>query len=242
MMTVHEVSALTGVTVRALQYYDRLGLLSPAARSEAGYRLYDDAALERLQQIMFFRELEFPLRDIRRILSSPDFDRDKALAQQIELLTLRREHLDKLIALARAIREKGEHQMDFKPFDKSTLDDYTTRAKEAWGDTEAWREYEQKAQKRSSGDEQTLAGDFMDLFRDFGAVKALDPASPEVQAKVASLQSFISEHYYHCSDEILSGLGKMYGADNEFSANIDAAGGEGTAAFVSRAIEIYCKR
>ena len=90
MMTVNEVSKLTGVSIRTLQYYDKIGLLHPAKYTEAGYRLYDDAALETLQQILLFRELEFPLKDIKEIISSPDFDRSKALEQQIELLKLKR--------------------------------------------------------------------------------------------------------------------------------------------------------
>ena len=90
MMTVHAVSKLTGVSIRALQYYDEIGLLPPTRYTEAGYRLYDDAALERLQQILLFRELEFPLKEIKRILENPAFDRSKALEQQIELLTLKR--------------------------------------------------------------------------------------------------------------------------------------------------------
>ena len=93
MMTVKEVSRLTGISIRTLQYYDKLGLL-PAMRTESGYRLYDDAALERLQQILLFRELEFPLRDIRTILDNPNFDRRKALRQQIELLTLKKQRLE----------------------------------------------------------------------------------------------------------------------------------------------------
>ncbi len=90
MRTVHEVSALTGVSIRTLQYYDKIGLLHPTEYTEAGYRLYDDAALETLQQILLFRELEFPLKDIKEIIGSPDFDRSKALGQQIELLKLKK--------------------------------------------------------------------------------------------------------------------------------------------------------
>ena len=89
MMTVHEVSKLTGVSVRTLQYYDSVGLLHPAEYTESGYRLYDDAALEKLQQILLFRELEFPLKEIKQIIQSPGFDRNKALKQQIALLTLK---------------------------------------------------------------------------------------------------------------------------------------------------------
>ena len=115
MRTVHEVSRLTGVSIRTLQYYDRIGLLPPAEYTDAGYRLYDDAALETLQQILLFRELEFPLKDIGRIIHNPSFDRQKALDQQIELLELKKEHLDSLITLARGIRTSGgKSKIDFQ--------------------------------------------------------------------------------------------------------------------------------
>ena len=140
MMTVKEASRLTGISIRTLQYYDKLGLL-PAMRTESGYRLYDDAALERLQQILLFRELEFPLRDIRTILDNPNFDRRKALRQQIELLTLKKQHLEDLIRLARTLQVAGGHTMQFKEFDTSRIDEYTRRAKESWGDTPAYREF-----------------------------------------------------------------------------------------------------
>ena len=147
MMTVKEASRLTGISIRTLQYYDKLGLL-PAMRTESGYRLYDDAALERLQQILLFRELEFPLRDIRTILDNPNFDRRKALRQQIELLTLKKQHLEDLIRLARTLQAAGGHTMQFKEFDTSRIDEYTRRAKESWGDTPAYREFEQNAAER----------------------------------------------------------------------------------------------
>ena len=101
MKTVKEVSRLTGVSVRALHHYDAIGLLKPIRVTEAGYRLYDDTALARLQSILLFRELEFPLRDIKRILDDPNFDQSAALADQIKLLELRQEQLGRLIALAR---------------------------------------------------------------------------------------------------------------------------------------------
>ena len=107
MRTVHEVSGLAGVSIRTLQYYDKIGLLRPAEYTDAGYRLYDDTDLERLQQILLFRELEFPLKEIRKIMESPDYDRDRALEQQIALLTLKKEHLENLIELARGIKETG---------------------------------------------------------------------------------------------------------------------------------------
>ena len=91
--SVNEVSKLTGVSIRTLQYYDTIGLLKPDGYTASGYRLYDDTALERLQQILLFKELEFPLKEIKRIIDAPDFDRDKALSQQIELLTMKKEFI-----------------------------------------------------------------------------------------------------------------------------------------------------
>ena len=152
MMTVHEVCSLTGVSIRALQYYDEIGLLPPARYTEARYRLYDAAALERLQQVLLFRELEFPLKDIQRIIRSPSFDRQKALDQQIALLELKKERLDNLIRLAREIRSSGvKTKMDFSAFDTEKMDEYAAKAKEVWGETPAYREYEQKAAGRGEG-------------------------------------------------------------------------------------------
>lgn len=133
MKTVHEVSEIAGVSVRTLRYYDEVGLLKPAAVSEAGYRLYDDAALERLQHILMYRELQFPIKDVKSILNSPDFDRNRALEQQIELLTLKKEHLETLILFARGIQGIGVRNLDFTAFDARKLDEYVRQAKEAMG-------------------------------------------------------------------------------------------------------------
>ena len=240
MMTVHEVSRLTGVSIRTLQYYDRIGLLHPADYTDAGYRLYDDAALETLQQILLFRELEFPLRDIRRIIQNPAFDRQKALDQQISLLELKREHLDNLIALARGIRNTGEKKMDFSAFDTQKMDEYTAKAKQAWGDTPAWQEYEQKTKGLSKEETMETGHQMMSIFAAFGAIRSSDPASAEARALVRKLQDFISAHYYTCTDQILSGLGQIYAAGGEMTENIDKAGGAGTADFAAEAIRIFC--
>ena len=241
MMTVHEVHTLTGVSIRTLQYYDRIGLLPPAARTDAGYRLYDDAALERLQQILLFRELEFSLKEIQSILQSPNFDREKALEQQIRLLTLKREHLDNLIAFARGFKQVGGKNMNFSAFDTEKMDAYTAQAKAQWQHTEAYQEFSEKNKGRSKEAEEALARGLMSIFADFGRCKAADPASPEAQALVKRLQSYITEHYYRCTSEMLRSLGAMYGAGGEFTENIDRAGGEGTAKFAERAIAAYCE-
>ena len=242
MRTVHEVSRLTGVSIRTLQYYDSIGLLRPADYTESGYRLYDDAALETLQQILLFRELEFPLREIRRIIESPDFDREKAIDQQIELLRLKRERLENLITLACEIKQGGFTHMDFTAFDKTKLEKYTRRARAEWGNTPEFREYEQKAEGRSDQESSVLTSRMMQIFAELGEEKQNDPASGKVQELVRKLQAFISEHFYTCSDQILSGLGQMYAAGGEMTENIDKAGGKGTGAFVNQAIQVFCAK
>ena len=184
MMTVNEVSRLAGVSIRTLQYYDKIGLLHPGERSEAGYRLYDEAALETLQQILLFRELEFPLSEIKNIIRRPDFDRSRALEQQIELLTLKKERLEGLITLARGIKEIGENNMDFKAFDKSKIEDYRARAKAQWGETDAYKEYEMKNSGRSAETENTVNAGIMRIFEEFGKIKAAAPESEGAQALV----------------------------------------------------------
>ena len=242
MMTVHEVSKLAGVSIRTLQYYDKIGLLHPTGYTEAGYRLYDDTELERLQHILLFRELEFPLRDIKAILDSPDFDRSKALEQQIELLKLKKEHIQNMIDFALGVKMLGVKHMDFKAFDKSKLDEYSRQAKELYGNMPEYKEMEEKQKNRTEEDEKILADRFMLLFKEAGEMKDMDPASAEAQHLVKRIQDYITENMYTCSDKILRGLGMMYSGGGDFTKNIDAYGGEGTAAFVDQAIQIYCDK
>lgn len=241
MKTVNEVSTLTGVSARALHYYDSIGLLKPAQVTGSGYRLYDDAALERLQHILLFKELQFPLKEIRRILDSPDFDRNLALEQQLNLLLLQKEHLENLIDMARGIRMTGVRNLDFTAFDAKKIDEYAAQAKAAWGKTAAYKEFEEKARDRSPQESDVINHNFMELFREFGELRAKNcfPDSPEVQGQVQKLRDFITEHFYNCTPEILGELGKMYAGGGAFTETIDGKGGKGTADFASRAINIY---
>lgn len=238
--TIREISCISGVSKRTLQYYDQIGLLKPAAYSPAGYRLYDEAALETLQQILLYRELEFSLKEIRCILSSDDFDRNRALEQQIDLLTMKKEHLENLIMFARGLHGVGVKNLDFKAFDTKRMDEYVRRAKEAWGKTEAYRQFEEKQRSRTPDDEQRLEKALMELLGRFGAVREATPDSARVQALVQELRDFITLHFYECTLPILRGLGKMYAGGGSMTENIDAVGGAGTAAFINAAIEACC--
>lgn len=237
MKTVKEVAKISGVSVRTLHHYDAIGLLHPTRVTDAGYRLYDNGALAKLQAILLLRQLQFPLKQIKEILDAPGFEPVDALEDQIKLLELQREHLGRLISYARQIQERGVFSMDFKAFDRSKMDQYAAEVKEKWGKTEAYREYEQK-----SKDKQPNAEALMELFAEIGTVRHLDPASEEAQDKVSKVQSFITANFYNCTKQILQGLGQMYVADERFRENIDRAGGAGTAEFVSKAIEIYCSK
>ena len=239
MMTVNEVSKLTGVSIRTLQYYDTIGLLKPIEYTESGYRLYDDTSLERLQQILLFKELEFPLKEIKKIIDAPNFDRNKALEQQIELLTMKKEHLENLISFARGIKGIGVKYMDFKVFDTRKIDEYSKRAKEQWGQTSEYKEFEEKTKNWTKDDEVTVANEFMQLFVEFGQMKEMDPEDEQVQLQVRKLQDYITDHFYTCSDKILCGLGRMYAGGGELTENIDDVGGVGTAEFASKAIDIF---
>ena len=240
MMNIGEVSALTHVSIRTLRHYDRIGLLRPTRVTEAGYRQYDEAALQRLHTILLFRELEFSLADIQRIIDAPDFDPTDALEQQITLLTMRREHIDNLILLARGLKAKGMKHMDFSAFDTRKIDDYAAQAKAAWGKTEAWQEYESRSRTRAQ-DKQS-GETLMALFAGFGNRRHIDPASDEAQQMAQQLQDFITTNFYTCTPPILRSLADMYDGGGDFTRSIDQAGGEGTAAFIASAIRIYCER
>ena len=243
MKTVHEVSKLAGISVRTLHHYDAIGLLSPTKITEAGYRLYDDDALERLQCILIFKELEFPLKDIKAILDSPNFERNKALEQQIQLLTMKKEHLENLIDLARGIQAIGVKKlMDFEAFDTKKIDEYAKQAKESYGTTPAYKEFEEKSKGRSKEQEKAISVGMMNLFADFGKLLSLAPSDDVVQAKVAELRAYITEHFYNCTPEILNSLGQMYAGGGSMTENISNYAGEGTAEFAAEAIQIYCAR
>lgn len=240
MRTVNEVSKITGVSVRTLHHYDAIGLLKPTKVTEAGYRMYDDTAISRLQSILLFRELQFPLKEIKAILDNPDFDPIQALTQQIKLLELQYQHIGELISFAREIKVKGVTTMNFEVFDKSEIEQYKAEAKAKWGDTQAYRDFEQRETTQSYPEYGENSKRLMTIFAEIGTLRHLSPSANKVHEKISALQKFITDNYYFCTDEILEGLGHMYVCDERFKKNIDKAGGDGTAEFVSRAISVYC--
>lgn len=240
MKSVKEVSSLTGVSIRTLHYYDSIDLLKPTQVTESGYRLYDDTALERLQSILLFRELQFPLKDIKKILGSPNFDRAKALEQQIELLELRKAHIEDLISLAREIQMNGEIILDFSAFYTTKIDEYTAKAKETWGGTDAYKEYEEKTAGKSDSEKITAGEGLMKIFVEIGENRDCPADSECVQVLVAKLREYITQNFYNCTPEIFRSLSNMYCGGGEMTENIDKYCGSGTAEFAAQAIAAYC--
>ncbi len=247
-MTVHEISRISGLSVRTLHHYDKIGLFRPAAHSEAGYRLYDDASLERLLFIMLYRTLGFPLKDIKSLLESKHFDRNAALRQQIEMLALKKERLENMITLAQGLLWRGTNPVDpctvsskdFELLEPKSLKATIQKAKGNVTQNDLFKEYAKKSKQRTKKENRQLEEEMLSLFTEFGKVRSSDPASEKVQRMVKELNDFITEHFYTCTPEILAYLGRVYAGGGEFTETIDAAGGEGTGAFVCEAIRIYC--
>lgn len=243
MLKINELASCAGVTVRTLHYYDEINLLKPTKITEAGYRLYDDAAIETLQQVLFFRELDFPLDEIKAIISSPAFDKIRALENHRELLFKKRERLDNLINLVDNLI-KGENNMSFKEFDMTEIEktkkEYAQEVKERWGNTDAYIESERKMKNYGAEEWKQISDESGRILKAFADSRDEAPESDEAQELVGQWQAFITDKYYTCTNEILAGLGEMYISDERFTKNIDSYGA-GTADFIAKAIKIYCK-
>ena len=240
-MQIKEFAEFTGVSVRTLHYYDEIGLLQPAkVDCSTGYRFYDEESLLRMQEILFYRELDFSLKSISEILSSSNYDKAKALHEQKQLLILKKERLERLIlAIDGAV--KGENVM--VAFDNSEFEKYKAEAQEKWSNTDAYKEHAEKTKNYSKQKWNNLAEGMDHIMGEFAVCMKNGKMfnSEETQSLVKKLQNHICENYYNCTNEILEGLGKMYVADERFKKNIDKHA-DGTAAYVREAINYYCKK
>lgn len=239
MKTVKEVSRLTGVSVRALHHYDAIGLLKPSRVTDAGYRLYDEAALERLYMILVFRELGLSLKDIQSLLDAPDYDRNRMLEIQIQLMQAKIGHLQNRISFAKGIQLMGVKEMDFINFDPKKPDDYGTQAKALYGKTDAYKEYAKKTKNRTKEQENALGDQVMDFFVRLGQMCPMAPDCEAAQRWAKELQTFITEHYYTCTPQILKCLAESYADGGAMNENIDRAAGKGTGLFAKQVIDAY---
>ena len=232
-MQIKEFAELTGVSVRTLHYYDEIGLLTPSEVDvQTGYRFYDEKTLERMQEILFYRELDFSLKTIGQIISSPDYDKQQALSRQRQLLIAKKERLERLIDALDGL-EKGEGLM--KNEYEALKNKYAEEVKQRWGDTAAYRESEER------GTDFVKAAPLLDaVMEGFAELdrSGMAPDSEPAKMQVEKLQRCITDNFYTCTDEILAGLGEMYVADERFRKNIDKHG-EGTAEFISACIKQY---
>lgn len=246
---VKEVSKIVGISVRALHHYDEIGLLKPENLTEAGYRLYSDKDLERLQQILFFKELDFSLQEVKEILDNPNFDRKRALKSHKELLVEKKKRIEKIIkSVEKTIDSiEGEIEMDkkemFDGFDMSEIErikeKYAEEAKAKYGNTEAYKESEEKTSKYTKEDWNNIQKSTEEIYKKIIDNMDKGVADPKVQAAVGELRQQITDNFYNCTPEIFRGLGDLYVADERFTKNIDKYK-EGLAAFLKEAMHYYC--
>ncbi|MGN1333753.1 MAG: MerR family transcriptional regulator [Anaerovoracaceae bacterium] len=242
-MMINEAAELAGVTVRTLHHYDKIGLLSPAKSEGNGYRDYGEEELLRLQQILFLKEMDFPLEEIKEMLDAPGLDRSRMMEAQHDLLLKKKQRLEKIIALLEA-EMRGGSKMSFKEFDMKEIEEcrkkYADEVHEKWGGTEAYKESEERTKNYDEGKWQKVSVEQSEIFAEFATLAAeeVKPDSSEAMALAAKWQKYISDNFYKCTDEILAGLAEMYIADERFKVNLDKAG-DGTAEFMSESLEAY---
>ncbi|WP_253289258.1 MerR family transcriptional regulator [Lachnoclostridium sp. MSJ-17] len=236
-MQIKEFAQQIGVSVRTLHYYDEIGLLKPSeVDAQNGYRFYDERSLERMQEILFYRELDFSLKTIAQILSSPDYDKQQALTRQRKLLLAKKERLERLIDALDSM-EKGEGFMKPNNEYEDLKNKYAEEVRQRWGSTDAYKESQQRNTDFSQ------AASLLDaVFEEFAELdrSGISPDNEAAKIQVEKLQRCITDNFYTCTNEILAGLGQMYVADVRFKNYIDKHG-EGTAEFVSQCIKSYCK-
>ncbi|MBS4196815.1 MerR family transcriptional regulator [Lederbergia citri] len=243
-MKVKEVADLVGISVRTLHHYDDIGLLIPEETTEAGYRIYSNKNLETLQQILFFKELGFPLKQIKEIISSPSFDREEALSLHRKMLVEKRRRLDRMIETVEKTMKhmKGEIKMSnkekFEGFDFSH-NPYEQEARERWGD-EAVNKANQKIGNISKSEKDEFEERFNEIYRKLAEIRHTSPDSKEAQEGIKEWYDFLNTMGDYSFDAF-KGLGQIYVDDERFTKNIDQFG-KGLAQFMRDAMAVFADR
>lgn len=282
MRTVKELSDLTGISVRALHYYDEIGLLKPTEKSDAGYRLYDDKALETLRQILFFREFDLSLKEIKAVIENPALEKNQILRMQREMLAAKKERMERLIASIDRIL-KGDHKMDFEVFDKTELENlyHSMEANlsgeqkavliKRYGSMEKWKDSflenasSASAQKnfrkvaewygssekameaaKNPGNTEVISAyqkRLEGIMKKLSEKKGQDVNSFEVKELVGEYD-FVTKQMYQLPDAapMVLELAAAYRSNPEIQAAQDGLYGEGTTAFIGRAIEAFYRK
>jgi DNA-binding transcriptional MerR regulator len=243
--TVKKLAELAGISVRTLHYYDGLGLLKPEFRSANGYRHYGEDAIVRLQQIMFFRELDFSLKDIKTIMSRPDFNVLEALEQHRLLLQKRAARIKELLATVdwTVKKLKGEKTMSIKDYYKGFSDEqiekYRAEVTKRWGG-DTLRESEARVIRLGKEKFAALQEKGGKIFQTIADNMDQGPGSPAVQEQVVKWRRWL-EYFHHYSDEAALGLGRAYSQHPDFAAFYNKIK-PGLAEFFTKAIEYYAER
>lgn len=245
---VKEVADMVGVSVRTLHHYDQIGLLQPESINPAGYRLYSDDDLEKLQQILFFKEIDFSLQEIKTILTSPDFDRERALRAHKDLLIEKKQRLAEIIkavektinSIAGGVKMKPKEM--FEAFDMTEIErhkeKYAEEVKQKY-DPQVVAESERQTSAYTKDDWAEIMAKGEENYKKIIALMDKGPADPQVQELIEEKRQHITDYFYNCTPEIFRGLGDLYVMDERFTANIDKHK-EGLAKFLREAMIIYC--
>ncbi|EYE87520.1 MerR family transcriptional regulator [Fervidicella metallireducens AeB] len=251
MYKIKEVADMVGISVRTLHHYDEIGLLKPESITQAGYRLYTEKNLEKLQQILFFKELDFDLKTIKEILDDPDFDRKRALELHRQLLIKKRDRLNKIIECVENTIESAERGIKmskenmFNAFDMSEIEKYQKKyaeeTKQKYGHTNAYKESMEKTSKYTKNDWSDIMQKASEIYIEIASLMDRSPDDEDVQRAVKKWRQYITDNFYNCTVDIFRGLGELYVSDERFKNNIDKIK-EGLAEFLSEAIKIYCDK
>ena len=238
--TIKQLADLAGVSVRTLHFYDESGLLKPNRTKNNGYRVYEKPELLKLQQILFFRELDFPVKEIKRIMTAPNFDIDAALRDQKRLIELKKERLNKLIkTINKTINDKNMKDQElYDSFDDAKMKEYAAEAKERWGNTEAYKQSQERYAQMSKEDIAKIQKDSDDLMKEIAACINDDVKSEKVQRLIDRHFNNLN-YFYEPSLEIYRGLANMYVEDPRFTAFYEKYT-SGLARFMRDAMIAYC--
>ncbi len=249
MYMINEISKLTGVSIRMLHHYDKIGLLKPNKRAESNYRMYNEDDIERLYQVLIFKELDFSLQDIKKILDDEEFDKEKALIVHRKIILEKKLRLERILSsIDDTIENLGGNVMNkdnLKAFNYEEInkyqDEYKKEIEDKYGKTSAYEESKNKTSKYSKEDWKDIMEEADSIYKDLADVMNEEPGSDDVQLQIERWRNHINTNYYNCTIEIFRGLAAMYVADERFKKNIDKYK-VGLAEFMSNAMEIYCDR
>ena len=247
MYKINEVSKLTGVSIRMLHHYDKIRLLEPSKRTDSNYRMYNDDDIARLYQILLFKELEFPLQEIKQILDDKDFNREEPLKVQRNLIFEKKKRLERILeSIDDTIENLGGNVMskdNFKAFGyeevKKHQEKYKEETEKRYGKSDAYRESQGKTSKYSKNDWENIMQEAGAIYEELYKLMDKDPSDEKVQELIQKWRNHITTNFYNCTIEIFRGLALMYVGDERFTKNIDKYG-EGLAKFMSDAMNIYC--